>query len=74
MSTQNNYVYDYILSVTTLLGVLVYFPTILIILMMAYTNVINFKIALVLAFLFLIFYAIILFSMYRVIQNYFQSL
>jgi hypothetical protein len=64
------YLNDSATSIVILMGVLVYFPTLMIILLMAYTRVIDFKIALVLAFLFLFFYGIILFSMYQVFQNF----
>jgi hypothetical protein len=65
-----SYLDDSATSIVILIGVLVYFPTLMIILLMAYTRVIDFKIALVLAFLFLFFYGIILFSMYQIFQNF----
>jgi hypothetical protein len=65
----DHYVRDTALSFCVFMMVLVYFPTIMIILLLNYTNVINFKISLILALLFFLFDLLLIFSIYRVIQN-----
>jgi hypothetical protein len=58
------------LSLVMLFGIILFFPSVMILLIMAYTKLISIPLAIIITFFLLLFYGIILYSIYVVMENY----